>query len=102
MLRSLLEAAGLASYKYELLVPYVPMEDARTPYTPGRTAIFVGVSDAIRGIRKMQRERRDRRLKVDPQWDQMRKWLITLSDGKVAEGEEEGSRGLAGDNAKVG
>ena len=79
MLRSLLEAAGLASYKYELLAPYVAMEDARTTFTPGRTAIFVGVSDAISGIGEMQRDRRKNKRKVDREWDDIRKWLITIA-----------------------
>lgn len=81
MLRSLLEAAGLASYKYELLAPYVAMEDARTTFTPGRTAIFVGVSDAISGIATMQRERRKKKRKVDREWDDIRKWLIGIAGG---------------------
>jgi hypothetical protein len=66
-------------------MPYVAREDARTPYVAGQRAIFVSVSDAIRGIREMQQERRAKRLKVDPEWDQMRKWLSTLSPDEPIE-----------------
>ena len=87
MLRSLLEAAGLASYKYVLLTRYVASEEARTSYTPGRTAIFVDVSDAIVGIAAMQRDRRKKKLKVDPEWENIRRWLVEFSRGRMGDRE---------------
>lgn len=76
MLRSLIEAAGLASYKYTLLGDYVPFENALTPHTPGRKAIFVRAKDLIPGIAAMQNDRRSLKRKVDPEWEQIRDWLI--------------------------
>lgn len=77
MLRSVMQQAGLASYNYNLLVPYVATEEARTQYS-GKKAIFVRIADAIDGIEKMQRDRAGRRLKVDRAWDDIRQWLQTL------------------------
>lgn len=89
MLRSLLEAAGLASYKYDYLAPYVPTEKARTRFTPGRDAIFVTIADAIGGIGKMQKERRSKGLKIDAEWSEIRKWLSTISGSESPNGEDE-------------
>lgn len=75
MLRSLLEAAGLASYKYTLLSEYVPFENARTLHT-SKKAIFVRAQDLIPGIEAMQSEFRSAKRKVDPEWEQIRDWLI--------------------------
>lgn len=76
MLRSLIEAAGLASYKYNLLGDYVPFENALTAHTPGRKAIFVRAQDLIPGIAAMQSDRRRDKRKIDPEWEQIRDWLI--------------------------
>jgi len=76
MLRSLLEAAGVPVYDYVFLSPYVVLERARTQFSGGSRAIFVGTDDAIEAIGTMQRERVDRKLKVDKEWDDIREWLI--------------------------
>ncbi|HZT06558.1 MAG TPA: hypothetical protein VFC51_05970 [Chloroflexota bacterium] len=103
MVRSLLEAAGLASYKYGTeLAPYVAREDARTPYTTGRAAVFVRVSDAITGIRAMQRDRRTKHLKVDPQWEHVRKWLVSFAARSSKTREESPLGDWAQDTATVG
>lgn len=75
MLRSLLEAAGLSNYKTALLRGYVVEEEARTKFSANRKAIFVGIADAISGIERMQRDRRSRKLKLDPQWETIKRWL---------------------------
>lgn len=75
MLRSLLEAAGLSNYKIQDLRGYVVEEEARTKFTANRKAVFVGMADAIAGITAMQRDRKRKNLKLDPQWNQIKQWL---------------------------
>jgi hypothetical protein len=76
MLRSLIEAAGLAGYKTDIVRDYVPVEQARSSHTPGRKALFARAEDLIPGIDTMQRERRKAKLKVDPEWEQILGWLV--------------------------
>lgn len=93
MLRSLLEAVGLASYKYELLGPYVAMEDAKTAFS-GRPAIFVGIAESIDGIANMQRERRKKGRKTDREWNDIRAWLLANYGTSDANGDTEDSEGV--------
>ncbi len=76
MLRSLIEAGGLSNYKINLLEEYVPTERARSGHSAGRKAVFARADDLISGIATMQHERRARNLKIDPEWDQIRDWLL--------------------------
>jgi hypothetical protein len=76
MLRSLIEAAGLSNYKIKLLEDYVPIERARSGHSAGRKAVFARVEDLISGIAAMQLERGTAKLKVDPEWEQIRDWLL--------------------------
>ena len=76
MLRSLIEAAGLSNYKIKLLEDYVPIERARSGHSAGRKAVFARADDLISGIAAMQLERRAAKLTVDPEWDQIRDWLV--------------------------
>lgn len=75
-LRSLIEAGGLSNYKIAMLEGYVPFESARTVYSAGRKAVFARVEDLIPGIAAMQQERQAGKRKVDPEWEQIRQWLI--------------------------
>jgi hypothetical protein len=77
MVRSLVEAGGLANYKVKTqLGDHVPIEKARTKYSGGRKADFAAAEDLIAGIEAMQRERRASNRKVDPEWEQIRSWLV--------------------------
>jgi hypothetical protein len=82
MLRSLVEAAGLSNYKINLLEEYVPIEEARSAFSGGRKAKFARAGDLITGIAGMQEERRGSRLKVDPEWDLARAWLLDNFSGE--------------------
>lgn len=75
MLRSLLESAGLTNWKIKDLKDYVPIEEARTERSAGRKAGFARVADLVSGIEAMQEDRKARRLKIDPEWDDIRNWL---------------------------
>jgi hypothetical protein len=77
MLRSLIEAAGLSSYKIDILRDYVPFERARSLHSGGPRAVFARAADLISGIALMQQSRRAARRKVDPEWDQIRRWLVS-------------------------
>ncbi len=77
MLRSLIEAGGLSGYKINILREYVPFERARTVHSGGPKAVFARAEDLIPGIALMQNERRGARLKVDPEWEQIRGWLMS-------------------------
>jgi hypothetical protein len=81
MLRSLIEAAGLSNYKTELLRDYVPFELARSVHSAGRKAIFARADDLITGIAAMQDDRRSTKLKLDPEWEQIRAWLVANFPG---------------------
>jgi hypothetical protein len=75
-MRKLIEAAGMSNYKLqEELRGHVIEERARTQLTT-RPAIFVEISNAIEGIEKMQAHRRKKKLKLDPQWEVVKQWLI--------------------------
>jgi|SRR5579862_1724257 len=93
-MRKLIEAAGMSNYKLqEELRGHVIEERARTQLTT-RPAIFVEISNAIDGIGKMQADRRKRKLKVDPQWEVVKQWLIDqrharASRAKASEGPAE-------------
>jgi hypothetical protein len=76
MLRSLVETAGLASYKIDTqLAEYVTIEDVRTQFS-GRKAKFARADDLITGIAAMQRERRSAGRTLDPEWEQISTWLV--------------------------
>jgi hypothetical protein len=77
MLRSLVEAGGLSNYKIDYLRQYVPFERARSTHSAGRKAVFARAEDLITGIAAMQQERRAMNLKVDPEWEDIREWLIS-------------------------
>jgi hypothetical protein len=75
-LRKLVVAAGLSPYKMQTeLRGYVVEELARTQLT-SKPATFVEISNAIEGIGKMQSDRRAKNLKLDPQWETVRQWLV--------------------------
>jgi hypothetical protein len=77
MVRSLVEAGGLASYKIKTqLGELVPIEKARTAYSGGRKADFAAAKDLIAGIEAMQLERSASHRKIDPEWEQIRSWLV--------------------------
>lgn len=76
MVRSLIEAAGLSNYKLDLLKDYVPFERARSAHSAGRKAVFARATDLIAGITTMQQERRAAKRKTDPEWGEIRDWLI--------------------------
>jgi hypothetical protein len=77
MVRSLVEAGGLQAYKMQTqLNRYVPFEQARTEFSGGRKADFARAEDLTSGIEAMQQERRAARRKIDPEWDQIRDWLV--------------------------
>jgi hypothetical protein len=76
MLRSLIEAGGLSNYKIDVLRDYVPFEMARSAYSGGRKAVFAGAEDLIRGIANMEEDRRATNRKVDPEWGEIREWLL--------------------------
>ncbi len=77
MLRSLIEAAGLSNYKMDMLRDYVPFERARSVHSAGRKAVFSRAEDLIKGIATMQADRKGSKLKLDPEWEQIRHWLVT-------------------------
>jgi hypothetical protein len=85
MLRSLMVEAGITEYARDYLRPYVAFEEARTQHI-GKKAIFVRIIDAINGIKRMQDDRTRRALKVDPAWNDVRGWLLTLASSALAEG----------------
>lgn len=69
-------AAGLQDWKFEKeLRPFVVEELAKTQLN-SRAVSFVEISDAITGIEDMQAHRRTNKLKLHPQWDTVRQWLI--------------------------
>jgi hypothetical protein len=77
MVRSLLRASGLSDYKAGTeLSPYVAFEDARSAHSGGRKAHFARAQDLITGIAAMQRERRAAGRKLDPEWEEIRSWLV--------------------------
>ena len=76
MLRSLIEAAGLSNYKIDNLRDYVTFERARSAHSAGRKAVFARAEDLITGIATMQQERLTAKRKVDPEWEQIRQWLV--------------------------
>src|SRR5207245_5884727 len=69
---------GLSNYKIAVLRDYVPFERARSAHSAGRKAVFVRAQDLIAGIAAMQHERLAAKLKVDPEWEQIRQWLIRM------------------------
>jgi hypothetical protein len=78
MVRSLVEAAGLAGYKIKTqLGDHVPFEQARSAYSGGRKADFARAEDLVAGIRAMQQERQAAKRNLDPAWEQIRAWLVT-------------------------
>jgi hypothetical protein len=77
MVRSLVEAGGLASYKIQSqLSAHVPFEQARSHFSGGRKADFARAEDLIAGIEAMQQERQAANRKTDPEWEQIRDWLV--------------------------
>lgn len=84
MLRSLLESAGLTNWKIKDLKDHVPIEEARTERSAGRKAGFARIADLVSGIETMQEERRTRKLRIDPEWEGIRTWLIENFGGPAA------------------
>lgn len=83
-IRKLVEVAGMSNYKIqEELRGHVIEERARTQLT-SRPAIFVEISNAIDGIEAMQAQRRTKKLKLDPQWEVARNWLIDQSRARAS------------------
>lgn len=77
MVRSLVEAGGLASYKIKTqLSSHVPLEQARSAYSGGRKADFARAEDLIAGIEAMRQERGAAKRKIDPEWEQIHDWLV--------------------------
>jgi hypothetical protein len=77
MVRSLVEAAGLASYKIKTqLGDHVSFEQARSAHSGGRKADFARAEDLVAGITAMQQERQEAKRNLDPAWDQIREWLV--------------------------
>lgn len=76
MLRSLIEAGGLSNYKIGILRDHVPFERARSAHSAGRKAVFARAEDLITGIGTMQQERQAAKRKIDPEWEQIRQWLV--------------------------
>jgi hypothetical protein len=75
MLRSLIVASGLSSYKTKNLEKYVAMEMARTEFS-SRKALFAKAEDIVAGIAAMQQDQATRKnAKVEPQWDRISEWL---------------------------
>ena len=75
MLRSLVVASGLSSYKTKSLESFVAMEMARTKFS-SRKALFAKAQDIVDGIAAMKQEQASRKNgKVDPQWDRISEWL---------------------------
>ena len=75
--RSLVEAGGLSNYKIQTeLSDHVVFEDARSAYSRGPKAHFAHAEDLITGIAAMQQERRAAKRKIDPEWEQIRDWLV--------------------------
>jgi hypothetical protein len=83
MLRSLIEAAGLSNYKIDMLRDHVPFERARSVHSAGRKALFARAEDLIAGVATMQTERRAAKLKLDPEWDQIREWLVATFQSRI-------------------
>lgn len=84
MLRSMMREAGMPEYARDDLRPYVAFEEARTQHS-GKKAIFVRISDAVSGIEQMQKDRGRRGLKINPAWNEMRDWLLSLQRSVSAE-----------------
>ena len=85
MLLSVTQEAGMPGWVRDHLRPYVAFEEARTEHS-GKKAIFVRIVDAINGIKRMQDDRNQHGLKVDPAWDEVRCWLLGLASSAPAEG----------------
>jgi hypothetical protein len=76
MVLSLVRASGLSGYKIGTeLSEHVVFEDARSAYS-ARKAHFARAEDLIAGIATMQEERQAKGLKLDPEWEQIRSWLV--------------------------
>ncbi len=87
-LRSIIQQAGIPSYNYSHLLPFVPTEEAGTQLS-GKKAMFVRIEDAIDGIEKMQWDRKRNKLKIDNAWDEVRSWLLSLRTSSDPEGQLE-------------
>lgn len=75
MLRSLVVASGLSSYKTKNLEKYVAMEMARTEFS-SRKAWFAKAEDIVAGVAAMQQDPGKRtNAKVEPQWERISEWL---------------------------
>lgn len=77
MVRSLLEAAGLADYKANRLWEYAHWEMGKSDRSGGPKARFAHIDDLADGIPRMLADRRRARgrLKVEPEWDRVCTWL---------------------------
>ena len=65
-----------SNYKIKDLREYVPFERARSAHSAGRKAVFARVDDLVGGIAAMQAERSAAKRKLDPEWEQIRGWLV--------------------------
>jgi len=87
-LRSLTDEAGLKPWTHKDLEDQVSFEEGYSPGS-GPRANFVSIMQLIDGIDRMQASRRQaRRLKVHPEWDVIREWLVAFTAGASATADE--------------
>ena len=76
LVRSLLQAAGLAPYRVEWLKPFVHLERGKSDQPgAGPAAQFAPASALSEGIEAMLQYRREHKMKVDREWDDILAWL---------------------------
>ena len=76
-MRSLLEAAGLPTTRSSHSSLRTTSRSSRLEaHSAGRKAVFARAEDLIAGISAMQQERRAAKRKIDPEWEQIRDWLV--------------------------
>ncbi|MCW3046928.1 MAG: hypothetical protein JWO74_1212, partial [Solirubrobacterales bacterium] len=92
---TLIRAAGLAKHKANLLEQYVVYERASAKGL-GPEVMFADAHELLNGIERMQEERRrsKRKLKIDPEWDEMAAWLrAAYSGAEPGDADGHGERG---------
>lgn len=78
LVRSLLQAAGLAPYRLDWLKPYVAFERGRSDLPgAGPSADFAPADVLLEGIETMLKERRKTKMKIDAEWTEITTWLRT-------------------------
>jgi hypothetical protein len=81
---SLLRAVGLHKHKFDTeLRDWVHYEKARVP-GQGPPAVFVRAADLVAGIDEMLADRRTRRRKISPEWNEALAWLRAHIEGAGA------------------